>query len=398
MLELVPLASISPFILAALLQPAGFVAPEPTRLTVTITLPEQVKEPVYIAGNLDPFGPWDPKKFVVPGEGRTRTFEVAVPNGHRFEFKVTLGSWDRQQVDATGRVMGNHVVEPGTTTYSVEVAGFGNGVDNLIGNIQERVTTGQVELWRDVESRHGILKRHVIVWLPPEYAKEPERRFPVLYMHDGQNVIDAALSFAGDEWGIDEAIVRLSSAGRLEPMIVVAPFNSADRHLEYWPYAKGPQYARFLVEELKPRVDSAFRTKPEREHTAVMGSSMGGVISFYLAQAHADTFGRAACVSTHWVYEEDRYPAEIEKMADFPRNVRLYFDFGTVDADAPYEPLQDRVSAKFRQWGWREGMDFIVRKFPGASHNEAAWRARLDYVLLDLFSMPMGEAPKPAAP
>jgi predicted alpha/beta superfamily hydrolase len=355
-------------------------------------------EPVYIAGNLDPFGPWDPKKFVVPGEGRTRTFEVAVPNGHRFEFKVTLGSWDRQQVDATGRVMGNHVVEPGTTTYSVEVAGFGNGVDNLIGNIQERVTTGQVELWRDVESRHGILKRHVIVWLPPEYAKEPERRFPVLYMHDGQNVIDAALSFAGDEWGIDEAIVRLSSAGRLEPMIVVAPFNSADRHLEYWPYAKGPQYARFLVEELKPRVDSAFRTKPEREHTAVMGSSMGGVISFYLAQAHADTFGRAACVSTHWVYEEDRYPAEIEKMADFPRNVRLYFDFGTVDADAPYEPLQDRVSAKFRQWGWREGMDFIVRKFPGASHNEAAWRARLDYVLLDLFSMPMGEAPKPAAP
>jgi enterochelin esterase-like enzyme len=129
-----------------------------------------------------------------------------------------------------------------------------------------------------------------------------------------------------------------------------------------------------------------------------MGSSMGGVISFYLAQAHADTFGRAACVSTHWVYEEDRYPAEIEKMADFPRNVRLYFDFGTVDADAPYEPLQDRVSAKFRQWGWREGMDFIVRKFPGASHNEAAWRARLDYVLLDLFSMPMGEAPKPAAP
>jgi pimeloyl-ACP methyl ester carboxylesterase len=144
-------------------------------------------------------------------------------------------------------------------------------------------------------------------------------------------------------------------------------------------------------------VNAAFRTRTGPTNTAVMGSSLGGLISFYLCWKHPEVFGRGGCLSTHFPYsranlaffrapgqaatDESPVPMIDQEMATgakFPRGPRLYFDYGTRGPDANYEAVTDRVRAWLVGQGWRDGDDFMIRKFEGAEHNEAAWRARLD--------------------
>lgn len=245
---------------------------------------------------------------------------------------------------------------------------------------------GRLEYWKNVPSQHLSLPRHVEIWLPPGYDENPQARYPVLYMHDGQNLFDPRIANTGVDWGVDEAIVRGMQTGQVDPAIVVGVWCTDLRGYEYSPWHMGPSYARFLIEELMPEVNRAYRTLDGPKHTLVMGSSMGGLISFWLCWKYPEVFGSAGCVSTHWVWSGPRrdpndtplIERELAPGAPFPHGVRLYFDYGTRGIDAPYEPLQAQVSAWLVAQGLREGQDFVVHKFPGAEHNEAAWRARLD--------------------
>ncbi len=261
--------------------------------------------------------------------------------------------------------------------------------------------TGTLIRYAEVASRH-IPPRNVDVWLPPGYERDRAARYPVIYMHDGQNLFDPALAYTGIDWGADEAVMRQMGAGG-GGAIVVGIWNTGQRWREYMPArplespasrallplilerAGGPpvsdQYLRFLVGELKPLVDSAYRTRPEREHTVVMGSSMGGLISLYALCEYPAVFGGAGCLSTHW-------PAGGNPLVDFfgaaiPRAGchRLYFDYGTATLDASYEPFQRRMDDLLRGAGYTEGRDWETRVFPGAEHTERAWRARLDLPL-----------------
>src|SRR5262249_9126728 len=171
-------------------------------------------------------------------------------------------------------------------------------------------------------SQYLARTRHVEIWLPPDYDAYPDRRFPVIYMHDGQNLFDPRIANTGSDWGVDETMMRLLSSGAIAtPAIVVGVWNSDLRRVEYAPNrildAVGPevkardapefrtdllgdQYVRFLVEELKPRVDAAYRTRPDRDNTLIMGSSMGALISFYAMTEAPNVFGGAGCLSMHW--------------------------------------------------------------------------------------------------
>ncbi len=162
------------------------------------------------------------------------------------------------------------------------------------------------QLW----SPHLQNARDILVYLPPSYETNPERRYPVLYMHDVQNLFDAHTSYAG-EWQVDETLEALSRAG-LEA-IVVGVFNAGEqRRIEYNPFpsrfgpGKGEAYLRFLVETLKPLIDADFRTRPERPYTGLMGSSMGGLISLYGFFNFSDTFGLAGVMSPAFIisYQE----------------------------------------------------------------------------------------------
>ena len=272
--------------------------------------------------------------------------------------------------------------------------------------------TGALETIESFESRH-VDARRVDVWLPPSYRQDPMRRYPVLYMHDGQNLFDPALSYTGVDWGLDEAITRLAAEGRVREAIVVGIWNTPKRFAEYMP-AKAvtesgvPQgwpdmawmsrqeivsddYLRFIVQELKPRVDAKYRTRTGREDTAIMGSSMGALISLYALVEYPDVFGGAGCVSVHWPLGDGLVADYLARQLPAREGHRLYFDHGTTTIDAAYAPYQRRVDALLRDAGWREGSDFMSYEDRGAAHDERAWRARLAVPLEFLLGPPAAQ-------
>ena len=230
------------------------------------------------------------------------------------------------------------------------------------------------------------------------------RRYRVLYMSDGQNLHDPRFASTGTDWGVDEAVVRLVERGVIEPVIVVGVFNSSERTFEYSPWHGAPRYARFLIEELMPRVNAEFRTLTGPANTAHMGSSMGGLLSFYLVTHHPQAFGACGCMSTHLPLSPGMmrrmFPAlaagesgdttpyvvrDIRSGLRAPRGIRYWFDYSEHGLDSAYAPTHDAVRAWLIGQGRVEGRDFSIRRYPGVTHNEASWRARLDDPLTFLF-------------
>jgi len=259
-----------------------------------------------------------------------------------------------------------------------------------------------------------VQPRDVTVWLPPGYDAS-DARYPVLYMHDGQNLFDGSRAAYGKEWGVDEHVARLAANGQIRTPIVVGVHNTPLRLREYIPadliralpedmradiqsiYGGEPLsdgYLRFMVEELKPFIDRTYRTRSRRDDTVVMGSSMGGLISLYALMKHPGVFGAAGCVSTHWPIRIDQITDEaalapwrerlvaawtgvVREGLPSPRGHRLYFDRGDETLDAFYAVFQSRIDQTIRAAGW--GPDrFRSLVFPGAEHNEASWNQRLD--------------------
>ena len=258
--------------------------------------------------------------------------------------------------------------------------------------------TGVITRHADFPSRH-VVPRHIDVWCPPENEAGSATRYPVIYMHDGQNLFDPALSFIGVDWGVDEAMVRLIRETGRPGAIIVGIWNSPLRLREYMPQkplnASGGQrilnrfveqtggaplsdgYLQFLVEELKPFIDARYPTLSDPAHTLVMGSSMGGLISLYALIEYPDVFGGAGCLSTHWPIGEEVLVDALGAALPLAGRHRLYFDFGTETLDADYEPWQRRMDEWPRTAGYREGRDWSTRKFEGAEHSERAWRGRV---------------------
>jgi len=250
--------------------------------------------------------------------------------------------------------------------------------------------TGSVDSYQDVPSAY-VPARNIDVWLPPSYATHPKRRYPVLYMHDGQNLFDPSMSFTGIDWDVDGTMTNLIDAHRVREAIVVAISNTPLRGNEYMPakaasleqraYVLSDGYLRFIVQELKPAIDATYRTKPAREDTMVMGSSMGGLISAYAMSEYPDVFGAAGGMSTHWPANDGAVIDYLAAHLPARRTHRFYFDHGTATLDAGYAPYQQRMDAILREAGWREDRAFMSREFPGAEHNERAWRDRLEVPL-----------------
>ena len=167
----------------------------------------------------------------------------------------------------------------------------------------------QIKFHENFGSTFLDVPRNISVWLPPNYEENAERRFPVLYMHDGQNLVNPADAFGGVVWGVDETAQNLIFSNEIELLIIVGIYNSGEKRIdEYTPVpseggkmkgrgGKADQYGRMLIEELKPFIDRQYRTKPEREFTGLGGSSLGGLVSFHLGLKRPDVFSRLAVIS-----------------------------------------------------------------------------------------------------
>lgn len=265
----------------------------------------------------------------------------------------------------------------------------------------------------DIASRH-VAPRTITVWRPPGPADEPTA---VLYLHDGQNLFAPANPFGNGPWDVDRHLLALQRAGRIGRTLVVAiPNAGADRPREYLPEAAlagfpasalrditgtgqgaprplGDAYLRFLVEELKPAVDSRFPTRSGPGSTVIGGASMGALVSLYALARHPRVFGAVAALSTHWPLTVNfawlgppSMPIVAELAgawldwldAHLPQagHHRLYFDRGTETLDALYGAWQSRMDALLMAKGYR-GCDSRSRVVAGADHSERAWRARL---------------------
>ena len=213
-----------------------------------------------------------------------------------------------------------------------------------------------------------------MVWLPPGYDDAPR---PVLYMHDGHNVFDPATSYSGVTWRLDETIVELAEAGRIEAPIVVAPHTDHYRLEEYWMGPTGEAYLAWMAGALKSMIDDSYRTRPGREHTATIGSSMGGLSAFRALFHRPDVFSMAGCLSP--AFATDLRLADAVAAGDWPLEpCTLYLDNGGDELDERLQPAIDDLlraleACRFTDRGGV--LDWLHD--PGSPHHESAWSRRV---------------------
>lgn len=261
----------------------------------------------------------------------------------------------------------------------------------------EPTLSGTIRVHADFDSPQLGNRRRIQVYLPPGYEAEAERRYPVLYVHDGQNVFDASTAYTGVEWGLDETAERLIAAGRIAPLIIVAVDNTPDRRDEYSVAVdaargggKGGHYLAFLCDTLKPFIDRTYRTRPDREHTGILGSSMGGLISASALLDRSSVFSRAGVISPALFWSDRAIIEQYRGVAAPPRPVRLWLDIGSLEGaelSTFSRAVQDceSLAAILRERGWSEGSDFRYELIPGGRHHERDWAARADRILEYLF-------------
>lgn len=259
--------------------------------------------------------------------------------------------------------------------------------------------TGDIRLHKGFHSKILNNDRDVIVYLPPGYDKDKQRRYSVLYFHDGQNLFDGSTSFIpGQEWRVDEAAEALIAGGKIEPLIIVGVYNTGkDRINEYTPVpepkykagGKADLYGRLLAEELKPFIDKTYRTKKGAAHTGLGGSSLGGLVSMYLGLRYPNVFGRVAVVSPSVWWGNNQIVKYVESQQKRPP-LRIWLDIGTKEGGTGEEAqhtvdgarlLRDSLVKK----GWKLEKDLKYFEAQGAEHNERAWAARVEQILEFLF-------------
>jgi len=249
-------------------------------------------------------------------------------------------------------------------------------------------------LLRHEQFRSGFLPddRDVVVWLPPGYDAEPDRRFPVLYMHDGQNLFDPETAFQkGEHWRLGETASDLMTAGQLAPLIMVGIYNTGDERIhEYTPTRDAKlggglagDYGRLIIEELKPLIDRTYRTLPDAANTGLGGSSLGGLVTLHLGFTRPDVFSHLAVLSPS-VWWDKRVILKTIRQTRFKPALRIWVDMGTAEGRRGLDDAR-LLKAALVGAGFLEGADLHYAEYEGATHSEGAWASRAGPMLQWLF-------------
>jgi metallo-beta-lactamase class B len=351
------------------------------QLTIHLTVPAATPDTasVYVAGGFNGWNPGNPAYRLQRTEGG---YAITLPESIRgpVEFKFTRGSWEAVETDGAGGSVSNRtftIPATGTATYEGRVAAW---QDPSRVRPRPHSATASVSVI-DTAFRIPQLGRTRRVWiyLPPGYASS-NRRYPVLYMHDGQNVFDAATSGFG-EWGVDETLDSLHVLGDPGTIVVAVDHGGSKRLDEYDPWnnaryggGEGDAYVDFLVHTLKPYVDAHYRTLADRGHTGIAGSSMGGLISLYAGLKFPNVFGRVGVFSPSLWIAPKMY-AVARRAHPTPGN-RVYFVMGGREGDAPERYVRDQQAMvdTLAAAGFRVGTDVVAYVRPDGQHSEWFWR------------------------
>lgn len=227
--------------------------------------------------------------------------------------------------------------------------------------------------------------RTLILYLPPSYYENTLKRYPVLYMHDGQNLFNAATAFGGVEWQVDENLNTLIGQGKVQEVIVVGIYNTNNRISEYTPTAdptygggNANAYLDFVQNTIKPYIDTHYRTLTNPANTYMLGSSLGGLLSCYAGWTRSATFGSVGCMSSSFWWNNENFTSVVENYSGPKPPVRFYLDSGgSNDGATETVRMRDALLTK----GYVNNVDLKYYYDPQGSHNEASWRARLPIVL-----------------
>ena len=371
------------FILIAIAANTDVFAQSSIKVTFEVKakdLPGDAK--VYVTGSSPKIGGWNPEGLLLIYQGNdTWAVTVNLPNPSNIEYKFTKGSWDNQAANANGFELSNFNAKlDKDQTLSHIIDKWTDGLKR----VDRGQITGTVKYHKDVKGE-GLKDRDVIVWLPPGYESSNDS-YPVLYMHDGENVFDPATSAFGVDWGIDETLDSLIQAKQIPPMIVVGMNNTDDRTFEYSPGKKGTAYMELVTQVIKPMIDANYRTKPDRNNTFVGGSSMGGIISFMIVWTYPEVFSKAICMSPAFKNPEGNgYKFDFVKVfskTEKRKNVKFYIDNGGIGLESELQPGIDEMLQALKEKKYKDGKDYLFVLDKAASHNEAAWAKRFPEALL----------------
>ena len=331
--------------------------------------PAHAKDSIFIAGN---FNDWDPGNpvYSLPGNDKTITLFSKLKGGH-YEYKCTRGDWNKVESQKLGKDVENHEFEvTGDTTITLNIEAW---KDDYPPAGKKHTASKQVQVM-DTAFFIPQLNRYRRIWvyLPEGYAKN-KKKLPVLYMHDGQNLFDAATSSFG-EWGVDECLDSLIRSGT-QACIVVGIDNGSQRLSEYNPYefknfgkGEGDLYLDFIVNTLKPFIDKHYQTLTGKENTMIAGSSMGGLISYYAMLKKPGVFGQAGVFSpAFWTA-----PA-IKSLTDSLAakvNGKFFFYIGEKEGEDYVKDMEDIQEIM----GEKSTALIYSVKDPAGTHNEKAWR------------------------
>lgn len=353
---------------------------------------------VYISGSHPKTGSWQadglPLEKQADGSWK-KTVELA--DGESVEYKITRGSWEKEALDEDGTIRRNSTLTvKGNTLIRIDVPKWKDEVVIAKRKVEGQVT-GKI-VFHKALSGPGILPRDVQVFIPSSYETEKKKKYPVLYMHDGQQIFDPATSTHGIDWQIDETVTRLTGEKKMKEIIVVGINNTDNRYQEYSDGNTGKAYQDFIIKILKPFIDKTYRTLPERENTGVMGSSMGGIASFLLAWHHPNIFSMAGCFSPAFWLDWDK----LKKNSWQELPVRIYIDNGGIGLEKILQPGCDLMLEVLQEKGFKLGKDLLWYQDINAGHSEEEWAKRAWMPLLYMFGKGkqkwLKELPSPPEP
>ncbi len=334
---------------------------------------------LFIACNFNSWDPADKEYELKKTDNGISTLTISLATGN-YEYKLTRGSWDKVETAAGGKGISNRVITINRdTTINIEIGGWDDDFKQNISLAKVHTSSANVKIMDTAFLIPQLnCTRRIWIYLPPDY-KSTKKRYPVLYMHDGQNLFDEATSYSG-EWGVDKYLDLIFSLQKKEVIVVGIDNGLFKRMNEYNPWAfqqfgkgEGDKYVEFLVKTLKSYIDSHYRTLRDKKNTFIAGSSMGGLISLYAVIKYPTIYGGAGIFSPAFWTASGIDSAVISNAKRM--HSRLFFYAGGKEGDSML-PDMKRIEKELKV-NSSSPIDEIIDA--DAKHNEAAWRKYFPY-------------------
>lgn len=372
------------FFIFILLIMSEFALSQVTLKVVSLPANTEKNTRIFMASSLNNWNPGDEKFELKPDE--KGIYSITLPKiSEKVEYKLTRGSWETVEGDGNGNQISNRILsaEGKNQTENIRIASWQNQV------VKQNTIQQNVKLLSDSFFIPQLTKtRRIWIYLPPNYTTST-KKFPVIYMHDAQNLFNDATSFSG-EWGIDETLNQLFEEGK-QDVIVVGIENGGESRLdEYSPWknakyggGEGDQYTEFLVNTLKPYIDKHYRTLKQPKYTGLIGSSMGGLISLYAGVKYPNTFGKLGIFSPAFWFASKDLNYFIRKNNKKLSNSKFYFVAGKNEMDTMSSEISTVVENLKKEGVPAKNIKVKIDDY--GTHTEGYWRGEFDDAYLWLF-------------